>query len=157
MLTIMDEIALMGSVWRARSRAESARLRSFGISLSQFELIGLARRKGGLSPSEAADLLDWDRPTCTIVAQRCVKEGWLQRRPADNDRRSTRLELSGRGEELLDRIEGRRQLETRGYPPDPLDILDSSERATLRTWLEKVRRRATDLYGPGAWPISAAE
>jgi DNA-binding MarR family transcriptional regulator len=155
-LTNMDEIGLMGRIWRARKRTEGARLRAFGISLPQFSLIKLARQRGQVSLSEAAATLDWDRPTCTIVARRCVEEGWLRRRRDQEDRRSARLQLTGQGEELIDRVEGRRQAETAGFPPDPLDILGGDERALLHTWLERIARRADDLYGPDVWPGQAS-
>ena len=105
MLTIMDEIGLMGLVFFARRRRSAEKIRAFGITLPQFLLVQLARRRGAISPSAAAAELSCDRPTATLVAQKCVSRGWLIRRRSATDRRSSRLELSGEGEELLDRIE----------------------------------------------------
>ncbi len=141
----MDEIGAMGSIFRARLRAQARRARVYAITPAQLSLIRLARRRGPISLSEAAQELDWARPACTLVARACVHAGWLGRRRSDRDRRSARLELSGKGEELLDRLEGRHQAEA--PLPDPLDILGPEERAALRSSLEKVRRRALDLYG----------
>lgn len=145
MLTNMDEIGLMGSIFRSRLRAQGRRARTYGITPAQLSLIRLARRRGALRLSEAAEELDWARPACTLVARACVSSGWLERRRSETDRRAARLELSGRGEELLDRLDGRRQAEV--PLPDPLDILGPEERAALRSILDKVRRRASDLYG----------
>jgi len=60
------------------------------------------------------------------------------------DRRSTKVSLTGHGEEVLDRVEAARIL----WPEllgDPLDILDSSERNELRRMLDRVERRSRDI------------
>jgi DNA-binding MarR family transcriptional regulator len=141
----MDEIELMGSVFFARRRLSSKRVRAFGITLPQFFLVQLARRRGPISPSAAAAELSCDRPTATLVAQKCVTQGWLVRRRSDADRRSSRLELSGEGEELLDRIEAARLFSPASIG-DPLDALEPAERAAFRSALEKVEYRARRLF-----------
>jgi len=148
MLITMDEIGLMGSVFSARRRFTNERLRSFGITLPQFYFIQLARRRGAISPSAAAAELFCDRPTMTLVAQKCVAAGWLIRKRSEDDRRSNRLELSGEGEELLDRIEKTKVFSLASLG-DPLDVLGSDERAALRAALGKVEARARKLYGHG--------
>jgi DNA-binding MarR family transcriptional regulator len=142
----MDEVDLMGVVFLARRRRYSELLRSFEITLPQLHLIQLARRKGPISPSAAAALLDCDRPTATLVAQKCVARGWLSRRRSDADRRSARLELSGEGEELLDRIEKARILSSASVG-DPLDALALEDRSAFKACLEKVEARARELFG----------
>jgi len=130
------------SLWRKRA---SAALEEYGITLPQFFLIQLARRRGAIRPSEAAEELASDRPTLTLVARKCVARGWLSQRRVKLDRRSHRLNLTGLGEELLDRIEPARVLNSEALG-DPLDILDSEERAQFLRALDKVQRRARDLY-----------
>jgi DNA-binding MarR family transcriptional regulator len=142
----MDEIDRMGSVYVARRRRSAERIRAFGITLPQFYLIRLARRRGAISPSAAAAELSCDRPTATLVAQKCVSQGWLACKRSDTDRRSTRLELSGQGEELLDRIEASRIFAASSIG-DPLDALEPAERAAFRAALEKILARSTALYG----------
>ncbi len=130
------------SLWRKQA---SAALEEYGITLPQFFLIQLARRRGAIRPSEAAEELASDRPTLTLVARKCVARGWLSQRRVKLDRRSHRLNLTGLGEELLDRIEAARVLNSEALG-DPLDILDSEERAQFLRALDKVQRRARDLY-----------
>jgi DNA-binding MarR family transcriptional regulator len=142
----MDEIEMMGELFLARRRRSAERLRAFGITLSQYHLIQLARRRGAISPSAAASELACDRPTATLVAQKCVTQGWLLRRRVLADRRSARLELSGEGEELLDRIEAAHSLSASSLG-DPLDILSPAERQALGAVLLKVESRARELYG----------
>jgi DNA-binding MarR family transcriptional regulator len=142
----MDEIGLMGSVFVARRRLFADRLRGFEITLPQLRLIQLARRRGPISPSAAAAELVCDRPTATLVAQKCVARGWLARHRSEADRRSTRLELSGEGEELLDRIEKARIFSSASLG-DPLDVLGPEERAVFSAALDRVEARARELYG----------
>jgi DNA-binding MarR family transcriptional regulator len=140
----MDEIASMGitySLWRRRA---SRALNGFGISFNQLQLIQLARRRGSISLSTAATELFWDRPTTTLVARKCVARKWLSMKRSVADRRSSKLSLSGEGEELLDKVEAAHALAAEGLG-DPLDILDSDERADLRRMLDKVQRRARDV------------
>jgi DNA-binding MarR family transcriptional regulator len=141
----MDEIGLMGAIFQARRRLSAERIRAFAITLPQFHLILLARRRGAISPSAAAAELSCDRPTATLVSQKCVAAGWLRRRRSDADRRSARLELSGEGEELLDRIEAARLFAPASLG-DPLDVLAPGEREAFRAALQKVRARADALY-----------
>ena len=141
----MDEIRLMGSVFYAMRRRSAERIRSFGITLSQLHLVQLARRRGHITPSAAAAELALDRPTATLVAQKCVARGWLVRKRSVADRRSSRLELSGEGEELLDRIEAERLFSAASLG-DPLDVLSPSEREAFRSALVRVEARARDLF-----------
>lgn len=136
----MDRIA---GAWRRRANEG---LRPFRITLAQYELIRTMRRRGGLLLSVAAKDLDWDRPTMTVVAAACVRAGWLKRTRLARDRRSARLELSGQGEELLDRIERAKLFAAESFG-DPFDVVGSDERAEMRRLLDRVARRAADIWG----------
>lgn len=127
-------------------RHKAAQLQGFEISLRQYELISLARRRGGLSLAAAADELLCDRPTMTVIARNCVASGWLERRASRRDRRSGILALSGKGEEILDRIEAARS-ERDSREEDLLDVLASEERAVFLRAADKLARRARDLWG----------
>ncbi|MGO8692853.1 MAG: MarR family winged helix-turn-helix transcriptional regulator [Rectinemataceae bacterium] len=151
----MDEIGEMGRIFLARRRRLAQRIRPFGISLDQLHFIRLARRRGAISPSEAARELFCDRPTATVIANNCVAKGWLRRRRSAADHRSARLELSGSGEELLDRIEAASSSSDEGAEPmgtargaigDALDVLGEEERRIFVEALSRVHRRAMELY-----------
>jgi DNA-binding MarR family transcriptional regulator len=144
----MDEIALMGAIFTARRRKAADRLRSFEITLQQLHLVRLARRRGAISPSAAAAELSCDKPTMTLVAEKCLERGWLARRRSESDRRSYRLVLTGEGEELLDSIE-RAKLLSASSLGDPLDALGHEEREAFVLALMKVEARAAELFGDG--------
>jgi MarR family transcriptional regulator for hemolysin len=140
----MDGIDPMGLVFARWRRRASSALGAYGITFAQYQLIRLARLRGALSPSAAAEELGSDRPTMTLVARSCVGKGWLDRRASPGDKRSFRLSLSGQGEELLDRIEADRALGPQKLG-NPLDILDSTERAELLRLLDRIERRSRDV------------
>jgi DNA-binding MarR family transcriptional regulator len=142
-MTFYESLEELATAYR-RQRASS--LRPFGISLRQYELIALTRRRLGLSLAAAAAELGCDRPTMTVIAGNCLSAGWLARKRSRGDRRSSILALTGSGEELLDRIEAARS-SAEAAGGDPLDILDAEERAFLLRTVDRVARRSRDLWG----------
>lgn len=140
----MDCFLLMGLIFGRWRRQAGRFLTAFGITPVQYLLIRLARRRGAISPSSAAQELGSDRPTLTLVARTCLEKGWLLRKDSSTDGRSYKLQLTGLGEELLDRIEASHALSPRRLG-DPLDVLDSEERAEFLRLLDKVSRRAADV------------
>lgn len=93
----------------------------------------------------AAEDLDWDRPTMTVVAAACLRAGWLRRKRQARDRRSARIELTGMGEELLDRIEATKPFAVESFG-DPFDVIGTDERIAMLRLLDRVARRAADLW-----------
>lgn len=142
----MNDYRAIEELAAAVRRRQSSFLKAFGISLRQYELISLARRRGGLSPAAAAEELDCDRPTMTVIVRNCVSSGWLSRRASRQDARASVLALSGEGEELLDRIEAARAL-AEPAEEDPLDLLPGDERSAFLRTADRVARRARDLWG----------
>ncbi|MEI6385279.1 MAG: MarR family transcriptional regulator [Spirochaetota bacterium] len=141
-----DAFEAMGRIASGWRRRASAGLKLFGITLAQYELISQARRRGGLSPSAAAAELAWDRPTLTVVARTCLARGWLKRGQSPQDKRSVRIELTGKGEEILDRIEAERPFADAAFGT-PFDVIGAEERTELFRLLDRVSRRAADLWG----------
>lgn len=141
----MEEYLIMGFIFASWRRRVSEALLSFGITYHQFQLVRLARRRGAVSLSAAAEELGMDRPSLSLVARKCILKGWLVRSDSVSDRRSSRLALSGIGEELLDRIESARPFSPESLG-DAFDVLGSEERVGIWRTLDKVARRARDLY-----------
>lgn len=142
----MDGINLLGMVYARWRKRASLALAPYGITLSQFQLIHLARVRGSIAPSMAAAELGSDRPTMTLVARACLRKGWLTRKASQTDRRSFKLSLTGHGEELLDRIEGDGLLAPHRLG-DPFDILGLDERADFLRMLDRIERRSRDVLG----------
>ncbi len=143
---VVEACEAMNRIAGAFRRRAAERLRPFGITLAQYELISYLRRWGALAPSQAAAGLDWDRPTLALVSAACRKAGWLERSRQVQDRRSALIELSGRGEELLDRVEATKPFAVSGFG-DPFDVVGTEDRALMFRLLERVSRRTRDLWG----------
>jgi DNA-binding MarR family transcriptional regulator len=142
----MNDYSSVEELAAAVRRRNAAKLKPFGISLRQYELIGLARRRGGLTLADAAEKLDCDRPTMTVIARNCVAALWLERKESKVDGRSSILALTGKGEELLDCIESFRAGDD-SYREDPLDVLAVDERTVFLRTADRLARRARDLWG----------
>jgi DNA-binding MarR family transcriptional regulator len=76
----MDELARIAAVFLARRRKAAEHLREFNITLQQMHLIQLARQKGAITPSAAAEELACDRPTMTLIVEKCLDQGWLAKK-----------------------------------------------------------------------------
>ncbi len=136
---------MMGLAYGLWRRKASAALEPFGITFQQYQLVRQARRKGALILSAAAGELGMDKPTLSLVARKCVEAGWLTRTDSMTDRRACRLSLSGLGEELLDKIEALRLFSPESLG-DALDVLGSEERSELKRMMDRVARRARDVF-----------
>lgn len=141
----MEEYIHLGIIYGAWRRKASEALTQFGITFQQYQLVALARRKGAAILSTAAKELGMDRPTLTLVVRKCVESGWLTRSAYISDKRSSRIALTGEGEELLDSIESARIFSPESTG-DAFDILGSDERSELRRMLDRASRRARDIY-----------
>lgn len=141
----MEEYLMMGLAYGLWRRKASAALEPFGITFQQYQLVRQARRKGALILSAAAGELGMDKLTLSLVARKCVEAGWLTRTDSMTDRRASRLSLSGLGEELLDKIEALRLFSPESLG-DALDVLGSEERSELKRMMDRVSRRARDVF-----------
>ncbi len=76
------------------------RVRSFGLTRSQWMVIARVYRWPGLSQSAVADLLEIEKALAGRLIERMEAKGWLERRGDANDRRINRLHLTAEGERL---------------------------------------------------------
>lgn len=77
-----------------------------GVNQAQFRMLLAVWREGGsegIHPSQLAHHLLVERGTVSVLSQRLVKRGWLQRLPGP-DRRSHRLALTAAGGEMLGKV-----------------------------------------------------
>ena len=91
--TITDVARLMRTVFERR-------VRSVGLTRSQWLVIARVHRHPGLSQSEIADLLEIEKASAGRLVDRMQAKGWLERRDDSTDRRIYRLHLSPEGERI---------------------------------------------------------
>jgi DNA-binding MarR family transcriptional regulator len=78
----------------------------FGITQAQFRILLAVWKEGGaegIAPSVLAHHLLIERGTISILTNRMIERGWLERQPGEN-RRTYRLTLARAGTQLLDKV-----------------------------------------------------
>jgi MarR family transcriptional regulator for hemolysin len=96
-------MALAHKVMRAEF---DARLSEAGGSLSTWIVLRGAHRDPALSQRELAEVLGVEGPTLVRHLDRLAAEGLIERRRDPHDRRVTRVEVTPKGVDLLERLVG---------------------------------------------------
>jgi DNA-binding MarR family transcriptional regulator len=127
------------------SMAMTARLRTIGLSVPQFDLLSTLSEREGITQSELAEKLYVTKGNVSGLVDRLVEAGMVERRAIANDRRSYALHLTAHGRELADKgLEAQRH-----YVRGTLGKLGGSDIAQLDrlilAWRDAVRR---DLAAP---------
>ena len=77
-----------------------------GITQAQFRILLAVWEQGGtkgVAPSVLADYLLIERGTISILTNRMVEKGWLERKPGEN-RRTYDLTLTSTGKQMLEKV-----------------------------------------------------
>lgn len=94
----------LGAVSRKMARHYNSKLGAGGITIVQsWVLFHLAGREGS-SIKEIAAAIQLDSPVVTGVVDRLVKEGLVTRQEDPNDRRSVKISITARGNEIVEEI-----------------------------------------------------
>jgi len=70
------------------------RVRDIGLTRAQWLVLTRLYRRPGASQTELADMLEIDRASAGRMIDRMQKNGWVERRADDGDRRINRLHLT---------------------------------------------------------------
>lgn len=93
---------LLGSTARAWRLALDRRLQPLGLSRARWlVLLHLANADRPLSQKELAARLEVEGPTVVGLLDRMEADGWLTRQPSDEDRRSKRVTLTPRAQDVI--------------------------------------------------------
>jgi DNA-binding MarR family transcriptional regulator len=137
----MDEnlFSLVGDVSRMARRAFDARAREIGVTRPQWQV----RRHEGVHQGGLAEVLDVEPITVCRMVDRLQEADLVERRPDPADRRSWRLFLTGKAEELL------AQLRPMGEAMEAqaLGGISEQERAALAAALNRIRANLAPRTG----------
>lgn len=104
---IAEEIAgqcLLGQ-WRKVSRLLTgiydAEMRASGLQSSQLSLLVAVAKAGPVRRTDLGKRLHLDPSTLTRNLKVMLKQGWVKEIPDDEDQRSARLEITGKGRKLI--------------------------------------------------------
>lgn len=132
----------------ARSLAESEE----DVSIPQYRALVVLGSRGPQRPVDLAESLGIDPSTATRLCDRLVRKRLISRRRQGADRREVRLELTGRGAELLDAVTARRRREIERI----LQAVPSDERRTLVrafTAFSAAAGEIPDAQWPRSWDL----
>ena len=93
---------LLGSTSRAWRFALDRRLQPMGLSRARWMvLLHLFNAHEPLSQKDLAARVGVEGPTLVGLLDRMEDDGWVKRRPSDEDRRSKRVTLTARAQEVI--------------------------------------------------------
>jgi MarR family transcriptional regulator for hemolysin len=85
---------LLNDVARLLRNAYDRRVRSLGLTRSQWWVLNQLFRNPGLNQSELAEVLEIERPTLGRLLDRLEAKGWVRREHDARDRRAWRVHLT---------------------------------------------------------------
>jgi len=89
----------LGRITRKVTRYYRDKISYFGLTHGQFFLLVAIFEEKSLLPSQLAEKTALDRPTTTGLLDRLERDGWIERRPDSNDRRTLRIHLTAKSEQ----------------------------------------------------------
>jgi DNA-binding MarR family transcriptional regulator len=91
---VIERLSIAFLTWRRYLQRQIA---AHGITLKQSFVLRQLVKQDDLLPSEVARMLFCDRPTATVIVKNLEKQGWVQRRRDEQDRRRTRITITPAG------------------------------------------------------------
>jgi DNA-binding MarR family transcriptional regulator len=96
----------LGRSLRQVTRSYRNEIAEYNLTHGQFFMIVAIMEEEGLLPSELAEKTSQDRAAITGILDRLEKDGWTERRPDPQDRRSLKIFLTDRARQHRDAIMG---------------------------------------------------
>ena len=135
---------LISDVARLMRTAFDRRVRSLGLTRSQWLVINRLHRRPGATQSELAEMLEVEKATAGRMVDRMEKKGWVVRRPDAADRRVNRLHLTDEADLLQLQLS---QIADRTVD-DALALLSPRERDRFSESMRRVKRQLQTMLEP---------
>jgi DNA-binding MarR family transcriptional regulator len=134
---IDDALASHRTVHRALLNAKSSRWRDIDITMQQLRAIYLLRDDGEMTVGRLAEMFDMGLPGASLLADRLVRAGLVERRVDAADRRRVLLSLTRAGDRLV------------------TELRDGSQ-ALLRRWLTMLPAQDLEALSRGWHALAEA-
>lgn len=134
-----DVLPLLGDTSRLLRRNFDARARDIGVTRPQWQVLVTLRRHEGTNQGGLAELLDVEPITVCRMVDRLQEAQLVERRADPADRRSWRLFLTPKANDLLAHL---RPLADE-LTEEALDGLSQHERVSLQAMLTRIRDNLT--------------
>jgi DNA-binding MarR family transcriptional regulator len=129
-------VSTLSDVTRMFRRAFDAKARIIGVTRPQWQVLTLLRWNEGINQGRLAELLEVEPITVGRMIDRLQEAGLVERRADPADRRTWRLHLTAKAEELL--------LQLRPMAEDMFEEafegLDLEQRSALQSALDRIRQ-----------------
>jgi MarR family transcriptional regulator for hemolysin len=109
--------------------------RSFDLTVPQFRVLGFVNRNEGSSLWEVANHVGLTPPSMSKLVDGLIARGLMARKDDPDDRRRVRLNVTARGQAILETA----TQETLSYLADKLGDLDADQRAAIDNAMEALR------------------
>lgn len=96
---------LLHDIARLVRKRFDARVRGFGLTRAQWQVLAVLRRQEGVNQAGLADALDLEPITVGRLIDRMEEAGWVERRPDAADRRAHRLYITERARPMMVQLE----------------------------------------------------
>ncbi|MBV6423051.1 MAG: hypothetical protein NAOJABEB_00840 [Steroidobacteraceae bacterium] len=126
---------------RVSSAIAQAYAERFGLSIPEWRVIATLGERPGMSAAEVAARTAMDKVAVSRAVASLARAGRLARTRSTDDRRRSKLRLSGAGRAVYAKVAPY----ALAYEAALLASLDHRERETLDRLLDKLSRRAIDL------------
>lgn len=144
---------LVNDVARLMRTVYDRRVRSLGLTRSQWWVLNHLYVSDGISQTELADLLDVEKPTLGRLLDRLEAKDWVRRRPDAADRRVRRVHLTPQVQGLM----GELRRVARELRSDALMGMSAAERdqfiATLILIKANLARMSAESGAVGRAPV----
>jgi DNA-binding MarR family transcriptional regulator len=97
---------LVVAIYQFRDSKMDAALRTLGLNVSRYRVLGVLERFGASTMTELANFTAMQRTTLTRIADQLVAANWVERRAEARDRRHVVLDLTDLGRETHGRALG---------------------------------------------------
>ncbi|MEJ5186060.1 MAG: MarR family transcriptional regulator [Candidatus Geothermincolales bacterium] len=115
-------------------------LPKYGLTFQQFHLLLHLKKEGPLKISDLSQRMLVSMPTTSRMANHLMRQGLVKKSKGSSDRRSTYLELTSRGEEIVMTVES---LQARAIS----SILQELSNEEAETFIRVIRHFADSLTG----------
>jgi DNA-binding MarR family transcriptional regulator len=126
---------LVTEISRLFSRDFGARVRDYDLTHTQWQALAVLSRQEGIKQAELASLLQVQPISLGRLIDRMEAAGWVERRPAPNDRRAVQLYLTSKVGPILDKMTDAASRTREAALAD----FDTDEREQLCLMLQRVK------------------
>ncbi len=124
----------LGKTVRRVSKAYRQQISQYNLTHGQFFMMVAVMEQEGLLPSELAEKTCQDRATITGLLDRLEKDGWIERRADQGDRRSLRIFLTPHGRACKKEIQALFESTNQKF----IDCFSKEEWSTMKNFLTRL-------------------